>query len=119
MNKFKLGLMILIAVFSFNGIMAQSIEEGKRFIYYERYKSAKDVFQKMLTTNPNNEEAAYWLGQAEIGLENIPAAKSLYQSKLASNSNSALLIAGMGHVALLEGNKQDARGRFETAISLS
>lgn len=111
--------MFLIAVFSVNVIMAQSIEDGKRFIYYERYKSAKDVFQKMLTANPNNEEAAYWLGQAEIGLENVPAAKALYQSKLASNSNSPLIIAGMGHVALLEGNKQDAKSRFETAISLS
>lgn len=119
MKKIKIGIMFLIAVFSVNMIMAQSIEEGKRFIYYERYKSAKDVFQKMLTANPNNEEAAYWLGQSEIGLENIPAAKALYQSKLTSNSNSPLIIAGMGHVALLEGNKQDAKSRFETAISLS
>lgn len=111
--------MLFVALFTFNVIMAQSIDEGKRFMYYERYKSAKDVFQKMLVANPNNEEAAYWLGQAEIGLENIPAAKALYQSKLTSNSNSPMLIAGMGHVALLEGNKQDAKSRFETAISLS
>lgn len=119
MKKIKIGMMFLIAVFSVNIIIAQSIEDGKRFLYYERFKSAKNIFQKMLATNPNNEEAAYWLGQAEIGLENVPAAKSLYQSKLASNSNSALLIAGMGHIALLEGNKQDAKSRFETAISLS
>ncbi|MEJ7627448.1 MAG: tetratricopeptide repeat protein [Ferruginibacter sp.] len=119
MKKFKIGILFFIALLSFNSLIAQSIEEGKRFIYYERYKSAKDIFQKMLTANPNNEEAAYWLGQAEIGLENIPAAKALYQNKLTANSNSALLIAGMGHVALLEGNKQDAKSRFETAISLS
>lgn len=111
--------MLLIAVFSFNMIMAQSIEDGKRFMYYERYKSAKDVFQKMVNANPNNDEAAYWLGQAEIGLEDVAGAKALYQSKLTTNPNSPLLIAGMGHVALLEGNKQDAKSRFETAISLS
>lgn len=119
MKKLKTGLLFFIALFTFNVLMAQSIEDGKRFIYYERYKSAKDAFQKILTANPNNEEAAYWLGQAEIGLENVPAAKALYQSKLQANPNSALLIAGMGHVALLEGNKADAKSRFETAVSLS
>ena len=36
-----------------------------------------------------------------------------------NNSNSALLLAGMGHIALLEGNAQDARNRFETAFSIS
>ena len=119
MKKIKSGLLFFIALMSFNMIVAQNIEEGKKFIYYERYQSAKDVFQKMLTANANNEEAAYWLGQAEIGLENIAAAKTIYQSKLATNPNSALLIAGMGHVALLEGNKEDAKSRFETAVSLS
>ncbi|MEO6583757.1 MAG: tetratricopeptide repeat protein [Ferruginibacter sp.] len=119
MKNLKKGLMLFVAVLSFSISMAQTIDEGKRFIYYERYKSAKAHFEKMLAANPNNEEAAYWLGQAEIGLENIPAAKTLYQQKLAANANSALLIAGMGHVALLEGNKQDARSRFETALSLS
>ncbi len=119
MKKIKTVIMLLVAIFSFNMIMAQSVDEGKRFIYYERFQSAKSVFQKMLAANPNNDEAAYWLGQAEIGLENVPAAKAIYQSKLATNPNSAILIAGMGHIALLEGNKQDARNRFETAISLS
>lgn len=100
-------------------VYAQTIDEGKKFMYYERFKSAKSVFEKILAANPNNEEAVYWLGQAEIGLENLPAAKSLYQSKLSANPNSPLIIAGMGHMALLEGNMQDARSRFETAISLS
>ena len=36
-----------------------------------------------------------------------------------ANSNNPLLLAGMGHIELLEGKTQDARNRFETAISLS
>ena len=93
-------------------------------MYYERYKSAKDVFQKILASNPANEEAAYWLGQAYIAPDDRTAkdladAKALYQSKLTANPNSPLLIAGMGHIELIEGKKQDARNRFETAISLS
>lgn len=98
---------------------AQSIKEGKDFLYYERFKSAKGVFEKMLAANPKDEQAAYYLGQAEIGLENTAGAKTVYQNFLSANPNSPLVLAGMGHVELLEGKTQDARSRFETAISLS
>ena len=124
MKKIKTGIMLLASVLFANIIFAQSIDDGKNFMYYERYKSAKDVFQKILAANPANEEAAYWLGQAYIAPDDrsekdIADAKALYQSKLTTNPNSPLLIAGMGHIELIEGKKQDARNRFETAISLS
>jgi tetratricopeptide (TPR) repeat protein len=118
-KKITTGLFFLAALLFAGTTMAQSIEEGKKFMYYERFKSAKEVFQKLIAANPNNEEAIYLLGQAEIGLEDVPAAKALYQSKLAAAPNSPLILAGMGHVELLEGKTQDARNRFETAISLS
>ncbi len=122
MNKFKSGL-LFIAVFLFSGLLkAQTLEEGKKFMYYERYKSAKAVFEKVVAANPNNTDAVYWLGQAMIvPLENrnIAGAKDLYQKTLMNNSNSALLLAGMGHIELLEGKVQDAKNRFETALSLS
>lgn len=43
----------------------------------------------------------------------------MYQQKLSANPNSPLLLAGMGHIGLLEGNVADAKSRFETAINLS
>lgn len=124
MKKTKNGIMFLVCLLFANFIFAQSIDEGKSFMYYERFKSAKDVFQKLLAANPNNEEAAYWLGQAYIAPndateKDLAVAKALYQSKLTTNPNSPLLIAGIGHIELKEGKKQDARNRFETAISLS
>ena len=66
MNKIKAGLMFLTTLFFTHLVFAQTIEEGKKFMYYERYKSAKEVFQKILTASPNNDEAAYWMGQALI-----------------------------------------------------
>lgn len=113
------GIFLLASILFAGSTMAQTIDEGKKFMYYERFKSAKEVFQKLVAANPNNEEATYWLGQAEIGLENVPAAKALYQAKLSATPNSPLVLAGMGHVELIEGKTQDARSRFETAISLS
>jgi len=119
MNKIKTSIFLVAALLFTLNMKAQSIEDGKKFIYYERFQSAKNVFEKMLAANPNNEEAVYWLGQAHIGLENVPAAKALYLQKLSANPNSPLILAGVGHVELLEGKTQDARNHFETAISLS
>lgn len=122
MKNLKFTLILLTGLLAANFSNAQTIEDGKKFLYYEKFISAKNVFQQLLTANPNNEEAAYWLGQALIGPDedkDIEGAKAVYQKGLAANPNSALLNAGMGHVELLEGKTQQARSHFESALSLS
>ncbi|WP_462251037.1 tetratricopeptide repeat protein [Ferruginibacter sp.] len=122
MNKIKAAVLFLTTMLVANFINAQSIDEGKKFLYYEKYKSAKAVFEKLVAANANNADAVYWLGQTMLGpdkTENIAAVKELYRKTLEANSNNALLTAGIGHIELLEGKTQDARNRFETAISLS
>lgn len=122
MKNLKFTLILLTGLFIAGFSNAQSIEDGKKFLYYEKFISAKNVFQQLLTANANNEEAAYWLGQAMIGPDedkDIAGARAVYEKGLAANPNSALLKAGMGHVELLEGKTQQARSSFESAISLS
>jgi len=121
MNKFKSGLLFFISLFVVGALKAQTLEDGKKFMYYERYKSARTVFEKLVAANPNDADAVYWLGQSMLNSDpqDLAGAKALYQKTLMNNSNSALLLAGMGHVELLEGKTQDARNRFETAVSLS
>lgn len=115
----KIGLLFLATLLFMNAGYAQKVKDGKDFMYYERYESAKSVFEKILASDPNNEEAIYWLGQAFIGLDNVAAAKKLYLEKLQQNPNSPLVMVGVGHVELIEDKKADARNHFETAISLS
>ena len=100
-------------------LFAQNIEDGKKFIYYERYKSAKEVFEKILQSKPNQPEAAYWLGQAYLGLEDVNKAREVLQSAINANPNDALLTAGMGEIELLNNRKEIARSLFETALSIS
>ncbi len=119
MIKMKTGFMVLATILFTSNAIAQTIDEGKKFLYYERYKSAKEVFQKLANANAGDEIANYFLGQAMIGLEDVAGAKSLYEQKLSAVPNSPLLLAGMGHIGLIEGNVADARSRFETAINLS
>jgi tetratricopeptide (TPR) repeat protein len=119
MKQVKTSVLLLAAVIAGGLAKAQTIDDGKKFLYYEKYKSAKVVFDKLVTANPANADAAYWLGQTLLAMEDVAGAKSLYQKTLMANNNSPLLIAAMGHIELLEGKNQDARQRFETAISLS
>ncbi len=122
MKQLKTGVLVLVTLLAANFAKAQTIEEGRAFLYYEKYISAKNVFQKLVDANPNNVDAVYWLGQTLIAPQddkNIAGAEAIYQKALMANSNSPLLIAGMGHVRLLQGKTQDARAQFETAISLS
>src|SRR3954451_15824760 len=114
----KLTSVILFFVV-FQSLHAQSVDQGRKFFYYQKYNSAKAEFGKILASNPNNIDAVYWLGQTLIEQKDSVAAKALYQKALSSNGNAPLLLAGMGHIELLEGKTNDARQRFETAISLT
>jgi Flp pilus assembly protein TadD len=124
MSSIKFGLLVFSALLLSTTMKAQTLEEGKKFMYYERYQSAKNVFQKLAEVAPVNPEAVYWLGisvmaAADYSTKSLADAKDIYRKALEANSNSALLIAAMGNVELREGKTQDARNRFETALSLS
>jgi tetratricopeptide (TPR) repeat protein len=111
-------LLFFSALFTLTAF-AQSIQEGVNHFYAGRNVSAKATFDKMLASNPNNMEAAYWLGQTHIASENSTSARQVYEKALASNGNAPLVLVGMGHVELIEGKTSEARQRFETAISMS
>jgi Flp pilus assembly protein TadD len=113
---------LLLAVFLFSlniSVFAQSIEEGKKFIYYERFKSAKSVFETILQSKPNQPEASYWLSQAYLGLEDVTNARETLQRSMNVNPNDPLLLAGMGEVELMRNNKELALNLFETSLTLS
>jgi tetratricopeptide (TPR) repeat protein len=121
MRKLCYSLLLTFACVG-STVTAQTLEQGKQFLYYERYTSAQAAFEKVLNANPNNIDAVYWLGQTMIhrrDTRDTAGAKGLYQKMLATNGNAPLLLVGIGHVELLYGNKTDARQRFETAVSLT
>lgn len=112
-------LLVATVVTGGNVLFAQSVDQGKKFFYYERWKSAQETFEKVLAANPNNIDAVYWLGQTLLELKDSVGAKNLYQKSLTQNGNAPLLLAGMGQIELMEGKANDARQHFETAITLT
>ncbi|HMK26318.1 MAG TPA: tetratricopeptide repeat protein [Chitinophagaceae bacterium] len=106
------------------GLKAQTIQEGINHLYAQRYKSANDVFQKLLAVNPNNIDAIYWQGQIlleneEIMASRIAAARQLYEKALQTTNGAPLIQVGMGHVELLENKTNEARQHFETALTMT
>jgi tetratricopeptide (TPR) repeat protein len=115
----KLILCLVAVAVSAGALLAQSVDAGKKFYYYQRYNSAKEQFEKVLAANPNNLEAVYWLGHTLVDMGNQAGAKDLFQKSLMSNGAAPMVLVGMGYIELLEGKNNDARQRFETAISLT
>ena len=50
MKKIKASVFLLTALLAANFTKAQTIEEGRDFLYYEKYISAKNVFHKSTGT---------------------------------------------------------------------
>src|SRR3984957_16391863 len=122
MKKISFSLSAAIALlFTGNMLFAQSVDQGKKFLYYERFKSAKETFEKVLAANPNDINAVYWLGQTLLtappssGIKDSLAAKALYQKALQTNGSAPLLLVGMGNIELRDGKTADAKQHFETA----
>ncbi|HLO80478.1 MAG TPA: tetratricopeptide repeat protein [Chitinophagaceae bacterium] len=118
MTKIKIGIVAVILLMS-NLVFAQTLDDAKKLIDYQRYNSALEALEKMYATDQKNPEVAYWLGQAFIEAKKVDKAKDVYRKAMESNGSNPLLLVGMGHVELLEGKTNEARQRFETAISLT
>ena len=117
MKKFFLSVACLALTATL--LYSQSVEDGVKLLYYQKNTSAKILLQKVVATNPKDARAIYWLGQAFLGLDDLPGAKALYQKALADGINDPWIWIGMGNVELLDG-KGDinaAKQNFEQAIT--
>lgn len=115
----RLCCFVVFLVVLGQSVSAQTLEEGRKKVYYERYNSAREILSAAVAAAPTNVEAIYWLGQSMIEMKDQAAAKDLYAKSLQQNGNAPLLLAGMGQIELMEGKDADARQRFEAALTLT
>jgi tetratricopeptide (TPR) repeat protein len=74
MKKGFLGMMILLAG---TVCLAQSIESGKKLMYYGRWEGAEQNFENLITKEPSNLDAYYWLTEVLIEEKKVEEAKQL------------------------------------------
>ena len=117
----KITFLFLACMIAGFTLQAQTVEEGRQMVIYNRVTSAKEILNKVVASNSKDAEAIYWLGQAYLaGAEpDVAGAKKVYQDALNNGVNEPLVWVGMGHVELLENKKDAARQRFEAAITAS
>jgi Flp pilus assembly protein TadD len=98
-----------------NGAMAQSVEDGLKDLYYGKYQTAKQNLEKAIAAKPTDDRAYYYLGIAELGLENKDGAAAAFTKGLTAVPNSPLLTAGLGRIDLLNGKAAEAKQKFDAA----
>lgn len=113
----RLFLSFITMVMVTTGVFAQSVDDGKKFLYYEQFTKAKDVFNKLIAANPADAEAYYWLGQAYIYDDSLPKAQEVYTKALTATNQNPLILVGIGHVETLEKKNTEAKAHFEAAIA--
>src|SRR5687768_10338296 len=101
------------------GVKAQTIKEGVSHLYADRFKTAVNVFEKMIAANPNNIDAIYWLGQTYLDMDQNDQARQLYDKALATSANAPLILVGRGHIDLHDKKLNEAKQKFETALNMS
>lgn len=99
---------------------AQTIQDARKLLLQERYESAKNTMEKVLAAGPSNPESIYWMAQVLFEMKNINGAKDVLRKGMeGANGSIPLLLVAMGQAELAEKKVNDARQRFETAISLT
>jgi Flp pilus assembly protein TadD len=111
--KRQFSALILVGFISLNSI-GQSLEEGKKFLYYERNKSALGVLKKLAAAKPNDPQNIYWLAQAYLANDDFKEAKKLIEGQ--KNNNDPWILAALGHMDVLQKNTEAAREKFDRAL---
>lgn len=114
MNKRKSLIVALLCAAS-SGVMAQSVEDGLKDLYYQKYQSARQNLEKAIAAKPTDDKAYYYLGIAQLGEDDVAGAAATFQKGLQAVPTSALLQAGMGRIDLLKGNAAAAKTKFDGA----
>ncbi len=116
MKKIILSLFSLLTIGTL--VSAQNVNDGIKFISYQRYTSAKQTLRAAVAANPKDPAANYWLGQAYIENKQIDSAKAVYQNALTAGVNDPWIWIGSGEVEVLQGGDINAaKQKFEQAIT--
>lgn len=116
--KKRTGLIAVLLLLAGQMVSGQSLEDAKKDIYYEKFLTARQELQQIVSSKPEA-EAYYYLGQADIGLEDYDAAKADFTKGLQVDAKSALNMVGMGQVAINEKNYDAALTQFKNAFAQS
>ncbi|MEO6723011.1 MAG: tetratricopeptide repeat protein [Ferruginibacter sp.] len=116
----------LIAACMISGGIAksQSIDDAQKYLYYERYESAKNILQSIISKADAPPEGWYWLGEIYLHENKIDSAEKVLQEGTAyftkqdfSKKKNPLLFIGNAHLLLEKGDTAAARKLFDDVLN--
>ena len=124
MMKYRAYALLAVSLFCLSLANGQTIQDGKNHFYAQRHDLAREVFQQLLKANPADVEALYWNGQAIIdheadSVKKLNAGKAWYEKALQVTNSAPLIMVGAGEIDLLENKINDARQKFEAALTMT
>lgn len=111
----KKGPTLLVCAMMSLGATAQTVQDAKKMIYYERYRSASDQLQQIVKNEPANAEAWYLLAKANLQSNDAAALQNILSQSNAPKEEPFYQVA-YGSYLLNKGNKDSARLYFEKAL---
>lgn len=109
-------LILLIVVFAvLNGKAQVDQSQGRLLLNDQQFNKARDFFQNMIKTAPNDIWAYCSLGEAYMGLQKTDSAKMMYQKASAIDPKNPNVLIGLGKIALLNGDRQSELDNFDKA----
>ncbi|HEX2606865.1 MAG TPA: tetratricopeptide repeat protein [Flavisolibacter sp.] len=112
----KQKLMIAFLFASITQAQAQSIEQGKKQLYYERYNSAEQTFHTVLSRQPENAEAWWGLTEAYILQDQVSKASDTLLHAPAAVQHEPWFKVAQGTLLLQQNKAQAAAPYFDQAI---
>ena len=98
-------------------VKAQSIEQGKQQLYYERYESAKNTFHNILMQDPGNPGAWFELTRTYLLQNDISRAFDSIQLAPTSVKTDPYYKVAYGSILLHQNKKEDAARYFSEALA--
>lgn len=107
---------LFAAIFSFG----QSLEQGKQFMYYERWESAENTLRQLVQQQPQEMDNYYWLAACLLEQNKKAEAKQLLATanELVAKGakESPLLKVAAGELLLHDSLHAEATQKFEEAL---
>ncbi len=112
----KKVLMISSSLLLFTFAEAQSIDEAKKQIYYERYGSAANTLHNVLQKEPSNETAWYLLAEAYTQQDKVDKLKDSLALAPSGIADEPFYQVAKGYLLLEQNNKDAAKQLFDAAL---
>jgi tetratricopeptide (TPR) repeat protein len=98
---------------------AQTMQEAKTRMYYERYNSASELLRNVIKHDPRNTEAWYLLTRCYLKDDKIPSFWDTVPTVPADLVNAPYIECAKGDVLLRHGKRDSAAILFNAALSQS